>query len=188
MDQTQSPRYVSRFEHLALHPRLHREGFLIHYLPPREPPTRRICYKTRSTKLLSQTQPHNRGVGPQPNNNQSTSHFEGYKPTPTPPHQEGVNHNLNLYQRGRKPTTQSTSTSTKEGATQEIKGLQQMVCLNHKPLPFSTKQDPNRIGQKISSSVEKTSVLIKENLLGKIPNEYGNFSSKNNSQNLISLK
>ena len=36
----------------------------IHYLPPREPPPRRICYNKRSTELLSQTPPHNRGVGP----------------------------------------------------------------------------------------------------------------------------
>ena len=34
---------------------------------------------------------------------QITSTEEGYKPTPTPPHQEGVNHNLNLYQRGSNP-------------------------------------------------------------------------------------
>ena len=27
MDQTQTPRFVSRFEHTALHPRLHTEGF-----------------------------------------------------------------------------------------------------------------------------------------------------------------
>ena len=30
MDQTQTHGYVSRFEHTALHPRLHTEGFLIH--------------------------------------------------------------------------------------------------------------------------------------------------------------
>ena len=34
MDQTQTQRYVSRFEPLALRPRLHhRVGFLIHYTP-----------------------------------------------------------------------------------------------------------------------------------------------------------
>ena len=106
MDQTQRPRYVSRFEPLALHPRLHhREGFPIHYLvhrglPPREPPPRRIC-TTRSTELLSQTPPHNRGVGPQPNNNQHLYRrglhtptpplTRGSKQQPTPPHQEGAN-------------------------------------------------------------------------------------------------
>ena len=48
VDQTQRPRYVTRFEHLALHPRLHhRVGFPIHYnvhqgLPLREPSPRRI--------------------------------------------------------------------------------------------------------------------------------------------------
>ena len=35
---------------------------------------------------------------------QSTSTEEGYKPTPTPPHQEGADNNLNLYQRGSNPT------------------------------------------------------------------------------------
>ena len=44
---------------------------------------------------------------------QSTSTEEGSKPTPTPPHQEGVNNNLNLYQRGS--NQQPKSTSTKEG-------------------------------------------------------------------------
>jgi len=29
MDKTQTPRFVSRFEHTALHPRLHTEGFLL---------------------------------------------------------------------------------------------------------------------------------------------------------------
>ena len=78
MDQTQTQRYVSMFEPLALRPRLHREGFLIHYLvhrglPPREPPPRRICttreYRTPlSTNTTSneaiQSPPHTRGVGP----------------------------------------------------------------------------------------------------------------------------
>ena len=58
MDQTQRQRYVSRFEPLALHPRLHhREGFLIHYLPPREPPPRRICYNSFKNFFLK---PENR--------------------------------------------------------------------------------------------------------------------------------
>ena len=112
MDQAQRPRYVSRFEHLALHPRLHhRVGFPILYLSPREPLPKRICYNSRSTKLLSQTitsQPRGRPVA---NTTTNTSTEEGYK------HKihlslegannnqlhlslEGVNHNLNLYQRG----------------------------------------------------------------------------------------
>ena len=101
MDQSQRPRYVSRFEHLALHPRLHhRVGFPIHYLPPREPPPRRICYNNRSTELLSQTPPHNRGVGLQPNNNQHL-YRRGFT-NQTPP-----------LTRRSKP---QASTSTKEGA------------------------------------------------------------------------
>jgi len=85
MDQTQRQRYVSRLEPLALHPRLHhREGFLIHYLPPREPPPRRICYNSRSTELLSQT---------------TTSQPRG-KPTTNPPHTWGIQTKLHLSQEG----------------------------------------------------------------------------------------
>ena len=95
------------------------------------------------------TTSHTRGrpVAKQP---QITSTEEGYKLTPTPPHQEGVNQHLNLYQRGSIPTI---STSTKEGAihhsnqplpkrdtTNQGGFLQQVVYLNHKPIPFSTKQ------------------------------------------------
>jgi len=101
MDQSQRHKYVSRFEPLALHPRLHyREGFLIHYLPPREPPTRRICYNTKSTKLLSQTttsQPRGK-----PTTNTSTEEVYNHQLHLT---QEGVNNNLHLYQRGSKPIT-----------------------------------------------------------------------------------
>jgi len=132
-------RYVSRFEPLALHPRLHRrEGFLTHYLPLREPPPRRICYNTGSTELLTQykTPPHTRGVVKTTTN---TSTEVGYN------HQlhlslEGANTNLHLYQRGSKHQPKSTtSTSTKEGAIQEIKGLQQVVYFNHKALSFFHK-------------------------------------------------
>ena len=89
MDQTQKPRYVSRFEPLALHPRLHhRVGFPIHYLPPREPLPKRICYNSRSTKLLSQTttsQPRGRPVA---NTTTITSTEEGYNHQ-APPHNRG---------------------------------------------------------------------------------------------------
>jgi len=37
VDQSQTPRYVSRFEHQALCPRLHTEGF--HYIVHTELPT-----------------------------------------------------------------------------------------------------------------------------------------------------
>ena len=57
MDQTQTQRYVPRFEPLALRPRLHREGFLIHY---------------RSTELLSQPYKATEAIQPQ-----STSTEEG---------------------------------------------------------------------------------------------------------------
>ena len=58
VDQTLTTRYVSRFEPLALHPRLHhRVGFLIHY---------------RSTELLSQPYKATEAIQPQ-----STSTEEG---------------------------------------------------------------------------------------------------------------
>jgi len=112
MDQTQRHRYVSRFEHLALHPRLHhREGFPIHYLPQREPSPRRISYSSRSTKLLSQTttsQPRGRPLAKQP-----TPLPKRFTTTKLHLTQEGANTNLHLYQRGSKSITRSTS--TKEG-------------------------------------------------------------------------
>ena len=112
MDQTQTQRYVSRFEPLALRPRLHREGFPIHYLVHQGLPPRRICTTREYRTPLSNTTSQPRG---RPVAKQQSIHLtlEGYKPTPTPSHQEGVNHNLNLYQRGSKPITRSTS--TKEG-------------------------------------------------------------------------
>ena len=98
---------------LALHPRLHhRVGFPIHYLPQREPLSKRFCYNTRSTKLLSQTttsQPRGRPVA---NTTTNTSTEEGFKhqlhlslegakqPTQPLPKREQTNHPINLYQRG----------------------------------------------------------------------------------------
>ena len=99
--------------------------------PPRTPTegtsTEEDLYNNREyqTPLSTNTMPprqykHNpplpkrdRPVAKQP---QITSTEEGYKHQPTPPHQEGANHNLNLYQRGSKPPLQSTS--TKEGYKQ----------------------------------------------------------------------
>jgi len=63
--------------------------------------------------------------------------------TPTPPHQEGANYNLNLYQRGSKP--QPKSTSTKEGY-HKSRVYNLVVYLNHKQYLFPQTNDPNRIG------------------------------------------
>ena len=87
-------RYVSRFEPLALHPRLHhRVGFPIHYLPPREPLPKRIYYNNGVPNSSLKQPPHNRGVGPKPIQ---------------------LNHN-HLYRRGIQ--TPLRSTFTKEGYT-----------------------------------------------------------------------
>ena len=106
MDQTQTQRYVLRFEPLALHPRLHhRVGFPIHYLPPREPLPKRICYNTRSTKLLSQYNLH-RGQ---------------LQPTTTPLPKRLITNLNHLTLEGYQPITRSTS--TKEGYN-KYKGVQ----------------------------------------------------------------
>ena len=82
-DQTLTTRYVSRFEPLALHPRLHhREGFPIHYLPPREPPPRRIFTTREYRTPLSNTASQSRGR-PVANTTTNTSTEEGYKPNST---------------------------------------------------------------------------------------------------------
>ena len=74
---------------------------------------------------------------PRPQTPQSTSTEEGYKHQPTPPHLERVNHNLNLYQRGSKPTLQSTSTKERYNKSRRV---QQVVYLNHKPNLFPTNK------------------------------------------------
>jgi len=84
---------------LALHPRLHhRVGFPIHYLPPREPLPKRICYNTRSTKLLSQY--NNLHRGQQPTNNHL--YRRGSQPTqsPLPKRDPNQYHSDHLYRRG----------------------------------------------------------------------------------------
>ena len=120
MDQTLTTRYVTRFEHLALHPRLHpRVGFSLSQLPPREPPPRRISYNSRSTELLSQQQPpHNRGVRPEANTttNPHTSTEEAHNHTQSPlskrdPKPTTQYNNLHLYQRGSNTRNQGFTTS-----------------------------------------------------------------------------
>ena len=148
MDQTQTTRYVSRFEPLALRPRLHRKGFLIHYLvhrglPPRERPPRRICttreYRTPFSNTASQ--PRGRPVAKQPNTPLSkrvTTKLQLHLSL------EGVNNNLHLYQRGSKPITRSTSTKEGYNKSKGVYNLEASTTSNN--LSFSTKQDPNRIG------------------------------------------
>ena len=100
MDQTQTQRYVPRFEPLTLRPRLHREGFLIHYTPTEGTSTEEDMYNPEYRTPLSNTNLHRgltttihlyrRGIRPVANNQ-------------TPPHNRGSKHNLNLYQRGSNP-------------------------------------------------------------------------------------
>ena len=107
MDQTQTQRYVPRFEPLDLRSRLHREGFPIHQ-EYRTPLSTLQCHggNTNTIHLTKRDRPLAKQL-------QITSTEEGYKPTPTPPHQEGVNQQsqslpmreqtttqINLYQRG----------------------------------------------------------------------------------------
>ena len=105
VDQTQRPRYVLRFEPLALHRRLHHHvGFPIHYnvhrgLPPREPSPRRIFY--------------NKGVPNSSLKHRLTTegwHVAKQQPTPLP---KRVYNQTPPLTRGSKPITWSTS--TKEG-------------------------------------------------------------------------
>ena len=94
VDQTQRPRYVSRFEHLALHPRLHhRVGFPIHYnvhrgLPPREPSPRRICYNYGVPNSSLNTSTSNEA-----NNQQTTTSTEEVHNQSQSPHTWGIQTN-----------------------------------------------------------------------------------------------
>ena len=138
--------------------------------------TEKDFQSTRSTELLSQPiQPPPRqsnglpktGVPNSTNTTkstlprgiqaQSTSTEEGYKYQPTPPHQEGVNHNLNLYQRGSNQQPKSKSTSTKEGQPQR-KGLQLGGYKDHKLSLFPQTNDPKQIGQEIQLKCGKSRV------------------------------
>ena len=146
MDQTLRPRYVSRFEHLALHPHLHhRVGFPIHYLPPREPLPKRICYNSRSTKLLSQTttsQPRGRPLAKQP--------------TPLPKRvtttklhitQEGANTNLHLYQRGSKLQSQYNNLNLyQRGSNQQMRVFTTSGISQPQTSPFHKTKILNRLG------------------------------------------
>ena len=113
MDQTQTQRYVSRFEPLALHPRLHhREGFPIHYLPRGN--LHRGGFVTTqgvpNSSLNTNTTSHKRGrpVAKQPQSplpkrdtNQTPPLTRGSKPTI-----------LNLYQRRGNPTMKRVFTTS----------------------------------------------------------------------------
>ena len=83
MDQTQTQGYVSRFEPLALRPRLHREGFPIHYTPTEGISTEEdlLQHKEYRTHLSNTaSQPRGRPVA---NTTTNTSTEEGYKPNST---------------------------------------------------------------------------------------------------------
>ena len=120
-----------------------------------------LQHKEYQTPLSIQTPPpHTRWVGPQPNNNQHL--YRRGLQTPTPPlTRRSKQQPTPLLTRGSKP---QSSTSTKEGATQQCKGfLQQVVSFNHKQSLFFHKQMilQNRIGD--SSSVKKTQSLENKN-------------------------
>ena len=120
VDQTQTTRYVLRFEHPALHPRLHhREGFIIHYTPTEGTSTEEDLLQQWSTELLSQTPPHNRGVSQQPTplpkmfttNSNSTSPRGSKQQSPPLLKRKQINHPINLYQRGIQQGTRVFTTS-----------------------------------------------------------------------------
>ena len=90
MDQTQIQRYVSRFEPLAQHPRLHREGFLIHYTPTEEDLLQHKEYRTPLSNTASQ--PRGRPVAKQQQTNTST--------------EEGLQTKLHLSQEGANQQSQ----------------------------------------------------------------------------------
>ena len=130
MDQAQTTRFVSRFEHPALQPRLHPEGFRIHQLvhtglPHREPPLR-IWDKYNREYTTSLSTEYNLSLEARHNPQQTPLHLEGqalrqYKPITS--HLRDSNTNSTSHQRElttistshqRELTTTSKSTSTQE--------------------------------------------------------------------------
>ena len=98
------------------------------------------CHRGNTTTIHL----YRRGIRPVANKQPIHLTLEGYKPTPTPPHQEGVNHNLHLYQRGSKPITRSNA--TKEGYNKNKGVYNLVVSFNYKQSLFHKQNDPNRIG------------------------------------------
>ena len=92
VDQSQTPRYILRFEHLALRPRLHTKRFSL-YRPHRTSHTGNLHWEFRqiqlgSTQLLShQIQPLTRGKAQSQHNINLL--LEGYQQTQSPLHLEG---------------------------------------------------------------------------------------------------
>ena len=126
-------------------PAYHRVGFPIHYLPPGEPLPKRICYNSRSTKLLSQTttsQPRGRPVA---NTTTNTSTEEGLQTNSTS-HKREQTTILNLYRRGSRSITRSTSTKEGYNKSKSVYNEWFLSTTNNLSFLFSTKQDPNRIG------------------------------------------
>ena len=145
MDQTLTTRYVSRFEPLALHPRLHhREGFPIHYLPPREPLPKRICYNNGvpNSSLNTNTTSHKRG---RPLAKQQPIHLtlEGYKPTTNSTSPRGSKPQSQPLPRREQTPTQINLTK-RDTRNQGVYNKWYISTTNH--FLFSTNKDPNRLG------------------------------------------
>ena len=129
MDQSQRPRYVSRFEHLALHPRLHhRVGFSIHYLSTEDSHRGNLHREGFVTTL---------GVPNSSLNTNTTSHKRGRplakQPTPLP---KRVTTNLHLSLEG---ANESPDQPLPKRDTQSKEGLQLRGSTTSNNL-FSTKQ------------------------------------------------
>ena len=127
MDQTQTQRYVPRFKPLALRPRLHREGFPIHQGVPNS-----SLNLTNATRQYKHNPPRKEGQALSQTTT-ITSTEEGYKPTLTPPHQEGVNQQsqplpkreqittpINLYQRGIQQNKEGTTSGVSQPQTKSF--------------------------------------------------------------------
>ena len=165
MDQTQTPRYVSRFEHTALRPRLHTEGFPLtcpHRTPTQGASTedlRQIQSGVHNSSLnqynLSLKARHKqitstlRGTGTKPNYNPPLTRGIRHKatqtqslhtwgiPTQSPPLTRGSQIPLPLSPQTWGISTQSPLT---RGISPRWKVYNLVVSFNHKPISFLTKQ------------------------------------------------
>ena len=190
MDQTQTPRYVLRFEHPALRPRLHTEGFSLSStqdFPHREPPLRiwanAIWEYTTPLSTVNNTTSTLRGKVQ--SQIRSTSQLrDRHLAKQSTSHQRDTQSPLS-----QSPLTKGISTQSPltRGISQSMEGLQLDDLKDHKPI-FSHKIKILQIGQINKLKCEKIKSLEIKNIK---KNSWENFQdimemkNKNQSQRLL---
>ena len=198
MDQTQTPRFISRFEPLLYVPAFTQKDFQSTNLSTQDSHTGnlpedlgQLQYGVHNSSLnqnnlytqrqcTTKTPPHTRGVGTQPIQNNHLT-LEGFQ------HQlhlslEGAKHNPNLSLEG---ANHHSKINLYTRGIPQIRRVNNQVITKTTNNLFSQKHRSYREDRMIQLKCRKQSVLNKENHLGKSPNRYRIFRPKTNSQKTI---